>query len=489
MGRIKKANSEKLTGEEVGRLLLKNTIHTYKQSIVGKDPKPILSQKELDKMVGGIDFTEARNRDMYNRYVSLDNWTSKYLSILNTIYSDARSEIKTLLIYINGMLLVQDSLLAYYSIPLVEEKKEFEKNTKELVKDYIEVLEESNIQTSFSLTDLFLKVISFSKNKKINKLLEKYKTEKPTSPYVKKNYISATGNKDSEGLEDLTKYDIINDISLTEMYPNLFPFDHEYLALGEYEAEAFKEDFSELIDLVLEDIEKTLKLEKLDFDRDKNKEILSFDEALKNKYWDTRRVLEALVYRDNEHYSRSGVAFYRYSKPVISDFAEKKFKQLDEQSGVLSILKNNGENIVFEIVQESVQSIVEYYQHLIAYDRTIEIIAESLEIPEYTIFKRGAEDIYEGYKAVKGLISALEKSVKATYSANPAQAHIRLEALKIAFKDFDLEGYKIPEEAQKKLEMELRADLTAFKKHGNGVGQSSKLYQRLTPIKEGVEDD
>ena len=489
MGRIKKANSKKLTGEEVGRLLLKNTIHTYKQSIVGKDPKPILSQKEFDKMVGEVDFTEARNRDMYSRYVSLDNWTSKYLSILNTIYSDARSEIKTLLIYINGMLLVQDSLLAYYSIPLVEEKKEFEKNTKELVKDYIKVLEESNIQTSFSLTDLFLKVISFSKNKKINKLLEKYKTEKPTSPYVKKNYISATGNKGSEGLEELTKYDIINDISLTEMYPNLFSFDHEYPALGEYEAEAFKEDFSELIDLVLEDIEKTLKLEKLDFDRDKNKEILSFDEALKNKYWDTRRVLEALVYRDNEHYTRSGVAFYRYSKPVISDFAEKKFKQLDEQSGVLSILKNNGENIVFEIVQESVQSIVEYYQHLIAYDRTIEIIADSLEIPEYTIFKRGAEDIYEGYKAVKGLISALEKSVKATYSANPAQAHIRLEALKIAFKDFDLEGYKIPEEAQKKLEMELRADLTAFKKHGNGVGQSSKLYQRLTPIKEGVEDE
>jgi len=149
VGRIKKANSKKLTGEEVGRLLLKNTIHTYKQSIVGKDPKPILSQKELDKMVGRIDFTEARNRDMYKRYVSLDNWTSKYLSILNTIYSDARSEIKTLLIYINGMLLVQDSLLAYYSIPLVEEKKEFEKNTKELVKDYIKVLEKSNIQTSF----------------------------------------------------------------------------------------------------------------------------------------------------------------------------------------------------------------------------------------------------------------------------------------------------------------------------------------------------
>ena len=56
MGRIKKANSKKLTGEEVGRLLLKNTIHTYKQSIVDKDPKPILSQKEFDKMVGEVDF-------------------------------------------------------------------------------------------------------------------------------------------------------------------------------------------------------------------------------------------------------------------------------------------------------------------------------------------------------------------------------------------------------------------------------------------------
>lgn len=487
--RIKKAISKKLTGEEVGRLLIKNTIDTYKQSVAGKTPKPIFTQEELDEMVDGIDFTETRNRDMYNRYVSLDHWTSKYLSILNTIYSDARSEMKTLLIYLNGMILVQDSLLAYYRTPLVEEKKEFEKNTEKLVKEYIEKLEEENEQTSFSLADLFPEVISFSKNKKINKLLEKYKTEKPKSPYVKKHYKDATGNKDNEELEELTKYDIIHDIFLTEMYPNLFLGDYEYPALVEYDTEAFKEDFSELIPLVLEEVEKTLKLEKLDFDKDKCKEILSYEEAFKNNYWDTGRVLEALVYGDNEHYSTNGVAFYKYSKTPAHDFAEQKFKQLDEQSGVLSIMKNSGKNVVFEIVQESIQSIVEYYQDLIAYDRTIEIIADSLEIPEYTIFKRGAEDLYKGYEAVKGLISALEKSVKTTYSANPSQANIRLEALKIAFKDFDLEGYKVPEEAQKKLEMELRADLTAFKNYGNGVGESSRLYQRLMPVKEGVEDD
>lgn len=487
--RIKKAISGKLTGEEVGRLLIKNTIDTYKQSIAGKNPKPIFSQEELDEMVDGVDFTVARNRDMYNRYVSLDHWTSKYLSIINTIYSDARSELKTLLIYVNGMLLVQDSLLAYYRTPLVEEKKEFEKNTKRLVKEYIEELEKINEQTSFTLTELFPEVIAFSKNKKINKLLEKYKKEKPKSPYVKENYREATGNEDNEGLEELTKYDIINDIFLTQMYPSLFLSDQENPELLEYEAEAFKKDFSELIGLVLEEVEKTLKLEKLDFDRDKDKEILSYDEAFHNNYWDTGRIIEALIYRDNEHYSTNGVAFYKYSKPVISDFAEKKFKQLDEQSGVLSIMKNNSENIIFEMIQESIKNVVEYYQDLIAYDRTVEVIADALELPEYKIFKRGAEDIYKGYEAIKGLINRIEKTIKITYSADPSQADIRLEALKIAFKDFDLEGYKVPEEAQKKLEMELISDLTAFKNYGNGVGESSRLYQRLAPIKEGVEDD
>ena len=111
----------KLTGEEAGRLIIKNTIVTYEQTLEGKNLKPIFSQEELDEMVESVDLTETRNRDMYNRYVYLNDWTRKYRSISNTIYADAMSGLKTLLVYVNSMLLVQEALLAYYRIPLVEE--------------------------------------------------------------------------------------------------------------------------------------------------------------------------------------------------------------------------------------------------------------------------------------------------------------------------------------------------------------------------------
>lgn len=206
----------KLTGEEAGRLIIKNTIVTYKQTLEDKNLKPIFSQEELNELIESIDLTETRNRDMYNRYVYLNDWTRKYRSISNTIYADARSGLKTLLVYVNSMLLVQEALLAYSRIPLVEEKKEFEKNTKRLV------LEKTDEQASFTLIELFPQVIRFSKSNKINKLLEKYKQEKPKSRYVKENYSKVTGNEDNEGIEELTKYDILNDIYLFQMYPDLF---------------------------------------------------------------------------------------------------------------------------------------------------------------------------------------------------------------------------------------------------------------------------
>ena len=473
----------KLTGEEAGRLIIKNTIVTYEQTLEGKNLKPIFSQEELDEMVESVDLTETRNRDMYNRYVYLNDWTRKYRSISNTIYADAMSGLKTLLVYVNSMLLVQEALLAYSRIPLVEEKKEFEKNTKRLV------LEKTDELASFTLIELFPQVIRFSKSDKINKLLEKYKQEKPKSRYVKENYGKVTGNEDNEGLEELTKYNIVNDIFIFQMYPDLFFSGQKNQELIEYEVEAFKEDFSELIELVLEEVENTLKLEKLDFDRDINKEILSCDEALKNNYWDTERLLESLAYGYNERYFSNGVAFSKYPRTVISDFAEKKFKQLDEEFGFLSIMKNNGENIKFKNIKESIKNVKKYYQELIAYDRTIEVIADALEIPDYKVFKLGAEDIYNAYKAIKDSISSIEETVKLTYYANPSQVKTRLEALETAFKDFDLEGYKVPEKEQKELEMELKADLKTFKDYGSVAGEGLKLFQRLMPVKEGVEDD
>ncbi|MHC3906749.1 hypothetical protein ACXONK_09665, partial [Streptococcus thermophilus] len=63
----------KLTGEELGRLIIKNTIVTYKQTLEDENLKPIFSQEELNELIESMDFTETRNRDLYNRYVYLNN--------------------------------------------------------------------------------------------------------------------------------------------------------------------------------------------------------------------------------------------------------------------------------------------------------------------------------------------------------------------------------------------------------------------------------
>ena len=67
------------TGEEVGRLILKNSIHSYTEAIKGnRNPKPIFSQDELETMVKNMSLNRPSfDLEMYNRYIALEHWIGK----------------------------------------------------------------------------------------------------------------------------------------------------------------------------------------------------------------------------------------------------------------------------------------------------------------------------------------------------------------------------------------------------------------------------
>ncbi|MDW7799611.1 hypothetical protein SCQ32_09915 [Streptococcus canis] len=207
------------TGEEVGRLILKNSIHSYTEAIKGnRNPKPIFNQTELEAMVSNISYDNRMNGEIYNRYIALEHWLGKYVAITNSLYSTSLSEIKTITIIVENIRNIQDAFFDRSRLPIITTKKQFEKDTQKLLKEYTK-----RYNPHYTLSEIIDHLVYNGDNNKIKKLLKTYKKERPKARnFLKNRWKEATGNENLDGIEELTKAEIINDIYLIELYGGLF---------------------------------------------------------------------------------------------------------------------------------------------------------------------------------------------------------------------------------------------------------------------------
>ncbi|HFI0639981.1 TPA: hypothetical protein ACGO3K_002111, partial [Streptococcus suis] len=136
--KIKITDNKGWTGEEVGRLILKNSTHSYTEAIKGnRNPKPIFSQNELETMVKNMSVNRPSfDLEIYNRYIALEHWLGKYVTITNSIYSTSLSEIKTITILVENIRNIQDAFFDRSRLPIITTREQFEKDTLKLLKSY-----------------------------------------------------------------------------------------------------------------------------------------------------------------------------------------------------------------------------------------------------------------------------------------------------------------------------------------------------------------
>lgn len=482
------ADKKGWTGEEIGRLIVKNTIHSYIEALKGnQEPEPIFSQAELERMVTNITYDDRMHGILYNRYLSLNHWLGKYVSIENAVYSNTLSEIKSLAIILENFRNIQESLYERSQTPIITTRKKFEEETLALLKSYCK----ENKNTGYTLADIVAQIIYDTDSKEIENVLNKYKKEKPKEQnYLERHWKDATGNENLDGVEDITKYEIVVDVFLYEMFPHLFGgMETRSKKIIEEEKSAFISDYKELLDVALKEISKTLKINDLTADN-LNDKLLTMEEAYKIKAWDLPKNVERTLYMENPRYMNAGVAFFRDDEDSykVSQFEERYDLIIDRDKtlGIGSLLPSGNDKAseIPDMMKSSQESIVFGYKELLKHDTVIDILAEVLDMAELTIFKQGSKDILKRMEGVSGYIESLEEIINRTYYKDTKEAKERVQALKDVLPPLHLDKYKIPEEEIRTLKIELLADLKVFKED-----RDANLNSRLHPVLEGVENE
>lgn len=471
------------TGEEVGRLILKNSVHSYTEAIKGnRNPKPIFNQTELEAMVSNISYDNRMNGEIYNRYIALDHWLGKYVAITNSVYSTSLSEIKTITIIAENIRNIQEGFYDRSRLPIITTREQFEKDTLKLLKEYTK-----KHNPRYTLAEIMHQFIYSNDSKKVKKILNAYKKERPKArDFLEKRWEEATGDENLDGLEEVTKAEIVDDIFLCELYIGLFNnVEGKTEQEIREEKEAFLEDFSDLATTALEEIKKVLALPELTLD-DMQKPLLKMEEAYNNNYFNYRHTIENVLYSENPNYQNGGVAFLadnynRYFKPFDFTMLEERDKTL----GLGGILQNtpDGETLV-EVVQNSYTELKFCYQELLKYDTTIELLSEGLDMPEIKVFKQGSQDVLERANSLFDYIQRIVRTINMTYYRDSKEATDRRRVLEQLFPPMNLESYKIPEDEINALKLEIMADLKVFKDD-----KDRNINDSLHPILEGVEYD
>lgn len=477
------SNKKGWTGEEVGRLILKNSIHSYTEAMKGvRNPKPIFNQTELEAMVSNISYDNRMNGEIYNRYIALEHWLGKYVAITNSVYSTSLSEIKSIMILVENIRNIQEGFYDRSRLPIITTREQFEKDTLKLLKEYTK-----KHNPRYTLAEIMDQFIYSNDSKKVKKILNAYKKERPKArDFLEKRWEEATGYENLDGLEEVTKAEIVDDIFLGELYGGLFnSVEGKTEQEIKEEKEAFLEDFSDLATTALEEIKKVLALPELTLD-DMQKPLLKMEEAYNNNYFNYRHTIENVLYCENPNYQNGGVAFLadnynRYFKPFDFTMLEERDKEL----GLGGILQNtpDGETLV-EIVQNSYTKLKFCYQELLKHDTTIELLSEGLDMPEIKVFKQGSQDVLERANSLFDYIQRIVRTINMTYYQDSKEATDRRRVLEQLFPPMNLESYKIPEEEINALRLEIMADLKVFKDD-----KDRNINDSLHPILEGVEYD
>lgn len=481
--KIKITDKKGWTGEEVGRLILKNSIHSYNEAMKGiRNPKPIFSQNELEAMVSNISYDNRMNGEIYNRYIALEHWLGKRVAITNSVYSTSLSEIKTIAIIAENIRNIQEGFYDRSRLPIITTREQFEKDTLKLLKSYTK-----KHNPHYTLAEIIDQFIYSDDSKKLKKILRTYKKEAPKArDFLKSHWEEATGNENLEGLAELTKAEIVGDVLLGELYSGLFNnVEGKTEQEIEEEKEAFLEDFSDLATTALEEIKKVLALPDLTLD-DMQKPLLTMEDAYLKNYFNYRSAIEGILYAENPNYQNGGVAFLadnynRYLKPFNFTTLEERDKML----GLGGILQNtpDGETLV-EMVQNSYTELKFCYQELLKHDTTIELLSEGLDMPEIKVFKQGSQDVLERANSLFDYIQHIVRTINMTYYRDSKEATDRRRALEQLFPPMNLESYKIPEDEVNALKVEIMADLKVFKDD-----KDRNINDSLHPILEGVEYD
>lgn len=168
-----------------------------------------------------------------------------------------------------------------------------------------------------------------------------------------------------------------------------------------------------------------------------------------------------------------------YKEPDMDQFYSKSY-------GLYAYLpenKESGDNI--DAVTQTREELTESLRFLLAYDKSLELIADEIGIPDFTIFNARSSNCLKKTEELNGLYQELYAHIAGIDYTRPEMKLAKLQAIEDVFPPFDIASFDIPEERIKEAAQMLEG-LEAFK---YGRAGTSSGYNFLETLQEGGKDE
>ena len=145
----------------------------------------------------------------------------------------------------------------------------------------------------------------------------------------------------------------------------------------------------------------------------------------------------------------------------------------------------SGDNI--DKVERNRATLEESLRFVVGYDVALELIAEEIGIPDFTIFKAYGARCLERVKALNGLFDLLYTNIEEIDYRDKERKAAKLQALRDVFYPIDVDALTVSEERKKKAAQMLEG-LEAFGEGKTGTSPGWNFIALLTGLEGGAEE-
>lgn len=446
---IKLLKKKKLTGEEVGKILIYNTTNSYEQVLKNGSSENIISDEVLRKLVSSL--PDKIEWDRFKLYDSINEWVVHNFSIASAYEQQAQLNLEKLLNNLNMVGVCESVRDFYYTLPEILTAKQYKKlveaKKKELLNDentinMIEVLREA---ITASVTEFNGNKRKKSIGKAIYNITSK---EEPTERIIKRyEGFFERGEK----IDKITKWDILGS-DLFEYY-KCFDYLEEGAEPTEWHLKDFQKfinDYPETFKILVAEIKKYFpEVENLPL-KDWFKEEYQYKQLYEMNFFNIlTQMLENQYFLFNGNYRASfnGVAIlekenlkgYEGIKPLEDLLNTFCFISLEQ-------LAKGGKEAYGEI---------EYYKDLWAvlrrslyflqgYNKALDIIIENYDIKDIEIFKSRYNWFENKVNGLNHMIDLRLSILESNVHENLNQREEKTKIYKKIFEKIDLEKLTTP---------------------------------------------
>lgn len=164
---------------------------------------------------------------------------------------------------------------------------------------------------------------------------------------------------------------------------------------------------------------------------------------------------------------------------------ETLFSNLFGLNAYLPDNPESGDNI--DRIERNRATLEESIRFLIGYDTALELIADEIGIPEFTIFKADGERCLSRTKALNGLFDLLYTHIDGIAYRDKERKAAKLQALRDVFYPIDTDAFKVSEGRRKKA-AEMLEGLQAFGDGKTGNSPGFDFLMLLTGLEGGGDE-